>query len=196
VRESTSFRLHRALLVLAPAAAARQPIGGPAQVVQQPCNREARNGPFWTGTVRPSGTGKPYSIGPFSNGQVRLGPPYDSSHPAGAKILLMLQGFLRHFGVPCNKCATAEPLSVLPMRLPKASASAAVPRSIHTSQISRNQSSRLTGSCLGASHIQWSLSVFAPTAPSRRRAHFGAWRFRQAPQADPWRMHYRGASVS
>jgi hypothetical protein len=80
--------------------------------VQRQCNGADRNGQNWLGPARNRVSGNPYNIGRFSSGQVRPGPPYDISNPAGAKILLILQGFSRCFKAPCNKCATAESFSL------------------------------------------------------------------------------------
>jgi hypothetical protein len=54
-----------------------------AAAARRPCNGAVRNGPNWLGAARTAVPGNPYSIGRFSSGQVRPGPPYDSSNPAG-----------------------------------------------------------------------------------------------------------------
>lgn len=61
-----------------------------------PCNGVVRKGQNRTLTAWPSGIGNPDGIGCFSGGQVRPGPPYDISNPAGAtKIVPILQEFAR-----------------------------------------------------------------------------------------------------
>jgi hypothetical protein len=102
----------RVHVAMAGAPAAKRPAGlafrGSTCIKNASERSESRRfGQYWPGTRHRE---NPYYVGLFSRHTGRPGPLEKTSNPAGAKILLILPGFSRHFsGAGSNQSAAPRP---------------------------------------------------------------------------------------